>query len=401
MIDHARARELSSAEADGTATKHAGELSRHLDGCAECRAFAAGIDRLRVLAAALPRDRAPAGFTERVVAALPQRRRVLPLRSWRLAPALAVALGVVLVVLFRPATRFDLPHAEAAEALARIRTLYVEREIEMPDGATTRERIWFRAPGSVRIERTTEGGPFPRLPELVIERPGERYTKLGAIERYETGLPPAIDLPEPLSPAVVLIGRDAGAGPTVAGRPTRRVEASLPDGSRRVAFVDVSRFTVLGGEDAVVLGKEAFGPEGAPVSRKTTTALRYNEEIRGDLFRIPDAPPSDLGFRTAPPSSLRTRPRAIPEGFRLVRAGRGPDGEALLYTKGALRILVEEGFRQLAISDAVQVGGTDGVASYDLYETPVVAFTAGIPITVSAPLPPEALAGLAAEMFGL
>src|SRR5439155_23886270 len=120
--------------------------------------------------------------------------------------------------------------------------------------ATTLERIWFRAPDSLRIERTItfEGGTSN---ELVIERPGVRYTRRDGNAQIETGIAPSpAILPEPLSVTIALYGTDLGPGPVVAGRATRRFQLDV-ETERRIVTVDATTFSALGAEESTVLNK--------------------------------------------------------------------------------------------------------------------------------------------------
>jgi anti-sigma factor RsiW len=412
MIDHQAARDLASARFDGeldAASERA--LEAHLAACPACSAYAAGLAPLRALAAELPREHAPADLPARVAAGLGTRRpRRGPARRplWRLAPALAAALAVALIaVIVQPITRFTLPLAEAAEALTRIRTLFVEREVvqvAQPELGIERsrsvQRIWFRAPAFVRVETRVEGGPAG----VVVTRPGELYEPGGAGRLV--GLPPDPDLlPEPISPTIALIGRPAGPGPTIAGRPTTRFVVDFGEGRRREAFVDTARFLFLETEDFLVLGKVgAFGGRSGTIKR--VLRVEVNRPIPDALFAIPSVEPIDHGFRERPPLAIRGAPLAAPKDFGLVRAGETADGRATIqYARGALLVTVLIG-EPLSVPGPteqrreVSLGTGRGTILLDLYALPRIHFThAGRDVTIVAPLPPAQLAELARKMY--
>jgi hypothetical protein len=378
-VTHDEVRDLASAVADGEAAPTPA-YATHVAGCASCAAYAASLGRLRVLTLALPREAAPATLPARVgarvgarvTARLARRRlaaRLLP------AVALATAAAVAVAVLPGPAS-FPVRAAGAAEPLLRLRSLYVERSLS--DGTT--ERIWWRAPGSVRIER---GGT------VTIRTPLSAFD--GGL--YTTGVAPEIALPEPISPTVALLGRDTGPGPVVAGRPTRRYVLTI-GADTRVAYVDAG--VALREDERIVLAKT-----GGMVEKRVTT-VRLDEDLPDALFRPPaGVTRTDAGFRAAPLGSLRVAPKARPEGFRVVRAGRGPEGDAVLFARGSLPVLVRTG--GLASTDRGEVrtvvrGGRPYLVQVDLYAPPSVE----LPyrgVTVSAPLPLDALVDLAARMY--
>lgn len=406
---------LASARADGElqpARERA--LGEHLDSCASCSEFAEALRPLGALAASLGREPAPAALAERVRARLgsiePVRRPRRAAPGWRLAPALAAALAVALVAVLVPVASFRLPAAGAAEALIRLRSLYVEREVSVVRGEQTlqrsRERIWFLAPGFARIERTPVEGPPGAEATLEIRRPGERYLRFDGAAEHLVRVPPSDNpLPEPLTPAVALAGRPTGPGPVIAGRPTTRIVLELDGGTRSEVLVDAQRFTVLGADDAPVLGKESF-VSGAEVRRKRTTLVRYNPPVDDRLFKIPEgAPVRDQGFAPARPSELPVQPAAVPDGFSLVESGRAGGGGILLYSKGAMRILVVAGdlvpgLGDLERREPVTFGGRGGTLVVALYRLPRVEFfSGGTKVSVSAPLGRDALLEVAERMF--
>lgn len=425
MIGHDEARTLASARADGElGAPEAGRLDEHLGACGECRAFAGGLGRLSALTSSLPRERAPAALPARVDHAIaatalarpPRRRRV-----WLTAPAIAAAvIAAVVVVVVQPVPRVSLRQAGAAEALARIGSFYVERQIEEldPSGGverTTLEKIWYRAPGVLRIERSTRAaGRSGSADETIVRRPGVEYVRRGAVAYVRRNVPPTADIvPEPLSPTLAFYGTDRGAGPTVAGRPTRRIVFET-DAETRVALVDAARYAVLENAESFVLGKEAFVLEKQALrgkrlrTRKTTLALRYDLALGDDLFAIPgDAPPIDAGFRARPLADLALPPRAEPAGFRRLQAGTGPEGDAILYVRGAMPILIETTrttapppVDRLERSERLSPGGREATLVVGIYTVPrVVFFERGLRVTVSAPLPRAALVALAEAMY--
>lgn len=364
-MTHDDARLALSARLDGEPYDTA-ELATHLDACAECTAYAADLDRLRTLTAALPRAHAPASLETAV-------RQRIRRRNWlRLAPVVAAATAVVLVVLTLwpagPGT-FPLPPAAAADGLLRLRSFYVERTVTQ--GRVTRaERIWWRAPGYLRIE---SGG------SVYVETP-------------RTGTP-HIALPEPLSPAIALLGQDTGAGPTIAGRPTRRYVLAV-GGETRTAYVDAAGVAALGGTESVVLTKLG-GP-----AVKTTQVVRYNPDLPDSLFTGAAGPGE---FKERPLGSLAVAPRRIPRGFSLVRAGRGTDDVAL-FARGSLPILATTAplsAGQFAEARTVRRGGVTYPVVVDLYGAPGVQVrTARGVIAVYAPLPLDSLVTLALDMYG-
>ncbi len=404
-MDHSDARLLASARADGELepARFAG-LDEHLGTCEPCRAFAAALPQLSVLASALPREHAPTDLTRRVRAGLAGRRSDARPR-WRIAPALAAAIVVALAaVLVGSVPIVHVPRAEAADALTRITSLFIEREITFfgedgkPSGIT-REKLWFKAPGLVRSETESEGGRT-----VFIERPGVRYREDNSGRFLETGLLPSTSpLPEPLTPTIALLGTESGPGPTVLGRPTRRIQLSF-EGERRVAFVDASTFAVLGVEESVVLGKETI-QGGRLKARKRTVALDYNLDIPDALFRIPaGARTSDLGAKPRPLGTLTAPPAGRLEGLTLVAAAAGPTGEAILYAKGAFQVLVEingfSGAPAPSRTESALVGRREATLILPLFGLPEVRFlVGGHRVSVRAALPPQQLLELAGQMY--
>ncbi|HEV2889684.1 MAG TPA: hypothetical protein VGX28_04855 [Frankiaceae bacterium] len=377
-MTHDDARVLLSAVADGEAATTP-DLDAHLASCAECAAYASGIARLSTLAAALPREPAPA---------LAPRRARGPRRLVRWVPALAVATAAAVALTVLPAgdATFPAPPAAAAEPLRRLRSVYLERTVTGADGEAF-ERIWFRAPASLRIERSVDGGPV----ETRIETPGTVYAD-GAVT---TGAPPAIPLPEPLSPTVSLLGRDLGPGPVVAGRATRRVVLAVGE-ERREAFVDVERALALGGDEVLVLTKLSS------TVTKRVTRVDVDPAIPDDLFTPPaSAPRDDAGFVRGDLGDLA--PRALPRGFEPVLVGRGPDGESALYADGSLPLLVTS--RPIPQDDrAATTTRTRGERTYlvhlRLYAPPEVELARdGLAIRIQAPLPVDSLIDLAERMY--
>jgi hypothetical protein len=393
MIGHAEARERVSARADGELEQafHA-ELDEHLATCHDCSAFAAGVLGLRELTRALPR-----------LEPRPLRPAQTKRQSLRLLPALAaaLALGMIAVVIGGPGT-FSVRIAAAAEPLTTLRTFYAERHIVTQDGSID-EKIWFRAPGDVRIERRSVAGE-----ELIIERPGERYRETSTERSYETGLPPDADvLPEPLSPSIVLIGRNEGPGPVILGRPTVRYAIDLGNGRARIAFVDERRYTALGVDQSFVLDKLA-AVNGQIGGEKRTVAFRINGPITDAMFEIPSVPSTDAGFRDAPLSALAVRPRALPQDFHLVAAGTGPGGSTMLFARGAYPIQVDVATRQAALDEnttrthTLTIGATTATIVEDLYKLPRIMFTVdGRFVTITAPMGRDDLVRLARTMFHL
>ncbi len=406
-MDHAEARMLASARSDGELDpSRFAELDEHLGMCDACRGFARALPGLSALAAALPREHAPADLTRRVRAGIgaPQTR---PGRrpGRRIAPAFAAAAVVTLVAVMTgsvPIVR--VPQAKASQALARISSLYIEREVVTfdEDGEpkqTTREKIWFRAPGLIRTETRTDGET-----SLTIERPGVRYRERGGGPVLETGLlPSTTPLPEPLTPTIALLGEDIGPGPEVLGRPTRRIQLAI-ENQRRIALVDVREFSLVGVGETVVVGKEAFDQR-RRIESKRVLALEYNPTLPDSLFEIPPgARIVDHGARPRPLGSLTAPPAGRLEGLALVAAAASPDQESILYAKGAFQVLVEiDGPQTLPFPsrrEFIRVGSADATLVLPLYGLPEVRFSAGgHRIAIRAPFPPAELAELAAEMY--
>ena len=432
-MTHDRAHELLTARHDGElAGADAAALDQHLQGCAECPSFAVGLARLSTLTAALPRATASADLPHRVAAALRtedaaaipagKRTMVRPAagnaasRRWRrrvlpVIPAFGVALLVALLVVSGPPVpgRFVLRPAAAAEPLTRLRTLYLERVITERTreiSLTTIERIWYRAPGDLRVERRDESGNL----DLLISRLGRRYEQRpGENPVLTVRLPPSLDaIPEPLSPTVALLGRPAGPGPVVAGRPTTRLELDFGTDERRTVLVDTRGVAVEGVDQSVVLVK-SVRVEGALTRTKQVRVVRYDEPIDDERFAIPDGiDPVDEGFAPSADSALALRPTRLPAGFRLVRAGSGPSGEALLYARGAFPVLIREGSPPLDLdpgtfrTQGVPVGSGTGSVTVALYDLPRLILTVrGRLVTISAPLPPSELSALAVALYEL
>jgi hypothetical protein len=407
-VDHDEARMLASARADGELEPaRFAELDEHLAICEACRAFAAALPQLSVLAAGLPREHAPTDLTRRVRAGLAERRpRSIPSRKWRLAPALAAAIVVALVaVLMGSVPIVRLPRAEAADALTRITSLFIEREITFfgDDGrqsGITREKLWFKAPGLVRSETVSQSGART----LFIDRPGVRYREDATGRFLETGLlPSTAPLPEPLTPTIALLGTESGPGPVVLGRPTRRIQLTF-EGERRVAFVDASTFAVLGVEESIVLGKETIQGDRVK-ARKRTVALEYDLDVPDSLFSIPaGARTTDHGAKSRPLGTLTAQPAGPLEGLTLVAAAAGPQGEAILYAKGAFQVLVEiDGFSGTPApsrSEPARVGRREATLILPLFGLPEVRFSVGEHrVSIRAALPPAQLLELARQMY--
>ena len=427
MTGHDRWRELVSARHDGELDAAGmSELAAHLPDCAECTAYAEGLRGLGALARELPVEDMPGDLAARIAAALPHARVGRRRWRWRVAvPALGAVLATLLVALLGGVDRlgvFPLPQAAAAEPLRHLTSLYAERVIEAysapPEEALTRrtvERVWFQAPDRLRVEQdvTEPGQPLRR--SVVVRVAGAQYESATGLT---TGRPPQIELPEPLSVTVPLLGRLVGPGAVVAGRPTRVYELQLP-GSLvvRTALVDSERPTLLGVEQSVILGKDNLGDFQRGRVSKHTRVVRYNEPIPASTFALPAQPSTDLGFHAAALHTLGVRPAAVPEGFRLVSAGRGPDGEAAVYAQGALLVLAtlsptgddlqpepeqEEGIAESRPSrESVSLGdGRSGVVELDLYAVPRIRLTyRGAVLTVAAPLGPSQLAALVRQMY--
>lgn len=406
-MDHDEARMLASARADGELEpSRFAELDEHLATCEPCRAFAAALTQLSVLAAALPREHAPTDLTRRVRAGLAAPRpRAMHSRRWLLAPALAAAIVVALVaVLVGSVPIVRVPKAEAADALTRITSLFIEREITFfgEDGrptGITKEKLWFKAPGLVRSETESENART-----IFIERPGLRYRQDATGRTLETGLlPSTAPLPEPLTPTIALLGTESGPGPVVLGRPTRRIQLTF-EGERRVAFVDASTFAVLGVEESVVLGKETIQGDRVK-ARKRTVALEYNLDVPDALFQIPTGTrTTDHGAKPRPLGSLTAPPAGRLEGLTLVAAAAGPQGEAILYAKGAFQVLVEingfSGAPSPSRSESTRVGRREATLILPLFGLPEVRFqVGGNGIAIRAPLPRQQLVELALQMY--
>jgi hypothetical protein len=264
------------------------------------------------------------------------------------------------------------------------------------------EKIWYRSPGFVRIERDTQ---------TIVRRPDvEWVSNADAAPFLRRNVPPSLDLvPEPLSPALAFYGTVAGPGPTIAGRATQRIEF-VTNTERRIAYVDAERFAELGAKKAFVLGKERLGKGAQIQTRKTTLAVRYNIAIPDSMFEIPRTDSvSDAGFHTARVRSLALPPHAEPRTFRRIAAGTSRLGDAILYLRGALPILVETtaATRGLGVivrdderSEPVAVDGRPATLVVGIYSSPRVVFDVlGRRVTIWAPLPRDALLALAAEMY--
>ncbi|HWL37481.1 MAG TPA: zf-HC2 domain-containing protein [Frankiaceae bacterium] len=389
-MTHDEVRELLGAVADGEAARTA-DLAAHLRECVGCAAYDDALARLSTLTAALPRERAPETLPARVTRRIRRRRRA----RWYV-PALAAATAALVALPLLPgpqAALTPLPPAAAAEPLLTLRSLYVERTVTSGE-VVSRERIWWRAPSSVRIERrVTEpgGGSYDTL---TIETPGRRYAE----GELTTGLPPSIALPEPLSVTAALLGADRGPGPVVAGMRTRTYEVVV-DGETRTAHV--ADGIGLGGTDSsIVLSKT-----GGRGTVKTTQKAEVNAAVPDSLFEPPlgPAPSTEAGFAERDLGDLAIEPVRRPEGFEVVRAGSGPDGEAVLLARGSLPVLVTSGgLRDYPEVRTVVRGVEPYYVGVDLYAAPAVQVQTehGV-VTVSAPLPLDSLVELAVEMYGV
>ncbi len=413
-MDHAEARLLASARYDGELDAPSGPLlDEHLGTCAPCRSFAAALRRLTSLAAALPALPLPETFAVHVPADPPLLHRGVRMPSaWRSRAASAASVAAVaavvtaLIVGGLPVRTFRVAPAAATRALTTIRTLDVSRVVTERDAGgreqTTVERIRYRAPASVRIDRTLPDGTT----ETEIRVPGMRYRTRGGDGVLRTGVPPeANPVPEPISPTLALLGRDAGPGPVIAGRATRRVVLDQGGGIRREALLDAARSTILGADVSVVLGKQGFTGSGQ-ISSKRVTSIRYNSPLDDSLFVAPGAPSIDEGFRTSPVSALKFAPAAAPRGFRVVQAGAGPTEESILYAKGAFTILVrmtsvDEPPRDGTwLSLPASVGSRVAMLYIALYDLPALRFRVGSQwVTISAPMDQDGLERAAEKMF--
>jgi hypothetical protein len=394
-MEHVEARELLSARMDGELDEaRAAALEVHLATCVDCRAFEARAARVGVMVRALPREDAP-------VTSLPP-LRVAPRRfTWRSIPALAAVVAVaVLIVVLGPPGRFTMPIPAAASSLINVRTLYVERELVGTEGSTI-EHIWFRAPGDLRIERTSPAGST-----TTIERPGVRFMRDGTSTSLETGVPPSADvLPEPLSPTIALIGDPKGAGPTIDGRPTIRYDLTFDNQSRRTAYVDATSYAVLGVDQSLILQKSTPA-NGFPTTTFRVLDLRVNQPIDPALFAIPSGPHIDRGFRVRRLGSLPLHPAATPSGFSLVTAGSSPDGDVMLYSRGSFPLEVDVTQRENVVptqttrTETVSLGDVLGKVVLDLYALPRIVFPVGDRfVTIVAPLDRAALMSVAQQMF--
>lgn len=382
MTDHDDARLHASARADGE-EYDAALLAAHLPECADCRAYDDGLARLSTLTAALPRE--PAPDPRPALARRVRRRRLL-----RLAPALAAATAVAVAVTVLPSgtATFAPPGAAAAEPLRTLRSLYLERTVTGPEGEFE-ERIWFRAPVYVRVDRVRNG----TVTTTRVETPHLSYDG----DVVTTNAAPTIPLPEPLSPTVSLLGEDTGEGPVIAGRPTRTVVLTVGR-QRRTAYVDTERALALGGDEVLILGKQA------PGTTKRVTRVDRDPVIPYDVFAPPpEARRVDGGFTPADLGRLSIEPDALPKGFASVASGRDAAGESALFVDGSLPLLVttrpmpppqEEELRTVARGDRVYL------VTLDLYAPPSVQFLRGsVNVSLVAPLPVEALVDLAERMY--
>jgi hypothetical protein len=255
----------------------------------------------------------------------------------------------------------------------------------------------------VRIERTTATGA-----ELIIDRPGERYTQNASGATLTTGLPPDADiLPEPLSPTIALLGVPKGGGPTIDGRPTTRYDLSFDNGVTRTAYVDATRYTVLGLDQALVLDKLSLA-NGRTIGHKRVVSVRLNEPIDASMFAVPHIQGSDAGFRSRPVSSFTVAPIALPSGFSLVRSGSSPEGDTALYARGAFPLQVDISDRAHANSEqtshfaSVTIGRVTATLVYDLYSLPRIYFPIRDKIiTITGPLERDGLIAAARTMFAL
>jgi hypothetical protein len=405
-VTHSEARTMSSALADGEGDARGIEaLSAHLSGCAECARFGERVRALSALARDLPAEEAPPGLAERVRlnVAVARIARTRARRRSVLAFAAAITVALVAVLGGLPLPTFKLPAAEAARALARIKTFSMEREVvdfKAPDAPrTTIERLWFRSPGFLRVERRTGTAV-----EIEIQRPGERYVKSTGGAFREIGLPPDVNpVPEPLSPTVPILGRRVGPGPAVAGRPTVRYELSFGTQERRTALVDASSFVVLGAERRTIVSKQTT-INGEVVQTKRTISVRYNPPLDDGLFAIPSISPIDKEFRRGGLDALAVPPSAVPEHMSLVIAGSGPLGGAALFADGAFGVLVTvdgpSPDERAVVLRTATVAGRPATLMLSLFDVPRVSFDAGGHlISVAAPLGPEDLVALASALY--
>lgn len=405
MSDHRRMREMASAAYDGElGAEQTAALQQHVATCDECRVFANALPRLGEAARAIPEEAAPPLDVWRF--AQPAAARTARPRIGAVLAAAAVAAALIVGAV--PVRTFRVTPAAAAAPLLQIRTLDATREIVQTDikGNVTRttERIRYRAPASTRIDRTiVERGRTTTETEILT--PGRRTLIRGTAAMLETGRPPDADpVPEPLSPALALAGRDEGPGPMVAGRPTRRIVLNDEEaGVRREALIDATRSTLLSSEVAVVLRKDRFEARQSTVKR--VTRIDYNVALSPSLFTARAVTVQDAGFRSAAASGFSVAPAAAPDGFDVVASGTGRDGDAVLYAKGAFTILVRIGAPRQSTPDDVRelsttVAGRPAIYTVALYGMPTLHFrVSGRSVSIGAPMPVQDLATIAGKMF--
>jgi len=143
---------LAAHAADKLEPGRAGEVSAHLQGCADCRRLAAGEDALNVALSQLPRPRAPARLTARLeglvtAAERPARpRRESSRLSVWLAHFASACLAAALVVV---AMRVSAPAGAGTAALVNeavndhLRVVTSTHPIEIESGGIHQVKPWF------------------------------------------------------------------------------------------------------------------------------------------------------------------------------------------------------------------------------------------------------------------
>jgi outer membrane lipoprotein-sorting protein len=408
-VDHEQAERLISERIDGEriAPKQLVALERHLEGCAECRAFERGAYRLREAArfevapavpdlvepimAAVEAEAGPRRPGLRVVRPmrLPRRRRWLP----RLAPAVAAALvgGLVgsLVVGGPWWSSEDTPQgpaalaaedvtdgvAAAAMGLTAYEATFAITERNLSPDVSLRElsmNVWFRAPERFRMDVVDHTAyPSPTSPtdlRLIVNGDSwylsapalcpaatcpQEETSIRNREPFSSAAPAPTDLVLPLTAlaqpdAVTVVGREAALG-----RPAVVVEVPFERAASLFPFLS------LGGDwrpffpnDRVRIWLDETS--WFPLRWQVFPAGGHDREAWELRFGLPEEPSRRPVFEVDALSVSLARPDA--EVFEVPETAEVEDQEARAVRLA--NVAAETGFEPVAPSE---------VAGLDLY----------------------------------
>lgn len=164
-------------------------LTKHLDTCPECAAFAGDLDRLQALARELPRPEAPAAR----ISARPPRRSI---QTRRLVAGLAVGVGVLLVVgglwlLVGPGLIGGSGSADSGSPLSML--MFETHEVDLLAAIDNAQQVWARSPGLHEgwswLDLPVASVSYARLPRTDLLDPLDLEHETGFIFTFNGGLP--------------------------------------------------------------------------------------------------------------------------------------------------------------------------------------------------------------------